>query len=64
MHYCRFESTAEALEEVVYDMQDGIDFKSLSESEKTGYNKMVEMCKTILELDTSQFLEIFRQKKS
>lgn len=51
MSHCRFECTAEALEDVVYDMQDGIDFKSLSDSEKSGYERMLEMCKTILELD-------------
>lgn len=46
----RFACTGEALEEVVYDMHDGIDFKSLSESEKKGYNKIIEMCRTILEM--------------
>lgn len=51
MNHCRFECTAEALEEVVYDMQDGIDLKSLSESENKGYQKMLELCKTIIELD-------------
>lgn len=55
MHYCRFECTAEALEEIVNDMRGQslheVDFNSMSKNEKIGYDKMIEMCKKILKLD-------------
>ena len=57
MSYCRFENTAEALEEIINDLQNqspqNVDFNSLSESEKNGYTKMIKLCRKILELDNS-----------
>lgn len=51
MSYCKFQNTADDLEDCFKAMEENnFDVENLSESERRGYEKLIELCNEIVTL--------------